>query len=1159
MPFRHRFATTLIVLFCCSIKPTANAQSLEAELKRSLPAQIALEALERGDASRGAVVFHQPHIACSRCHSVGSGQSSLLGPDLAAIAKDTSDAALVESILEPSKVICKGFQSVTVATDDGIVRTGLLVERTESKTAFRDAGRNGELVTFKSDDLADYKLNETSLMPTGQVNQLTSRQQFLDLVRYLIEIRDGGAVRAKELQPSAALIALSIPEYEQHLDHSGLVSRWNEDSFKRGEAIYQRVCANCHGTKDKAGSLPTSLRFGSGKFKNGSDPYAMYRTLTYGFGQMVPQAWMVPSQKYDVIHYIREAYLKHDNPTQYVELAPDLLAGLPKGDTFGPEPSKIETWSAMDYGPSLTHTYEIPGKESNIAFKGIAVRLDPGTGGVSRGRHWMLWDSDTMRVAAAWNSTGGKGENFIDWQGIQFNGAHGVHPRIVGKNAFANSTGPGWGAPATATQNGFKDDQRVIGRDGKPYGPLPRSWAKFLGQYHHGQQVILKYTVDGCEVLESPSLHLPNAQQSTSQSPANVSEQPVPAEGKGWVLRTFNVAPHPRPLTLQVAEHVSKDAMITAIDHPKLSMVSFGDAVVRRGNGPIDTEQTIFAAFAPPSAPVQFLADQRSLRLRLEPNENLLRFSIWQPIDNADLQSTLMSAKSSFDRGQLNVEASDRDLSELIKGGPGRWPERIETQMVTTSSRGPLAVDVLSAPESNPWLAQTRFTGLDFYPDGRIAVCTWDGDVWVVTPIDGKQDERGEQTGNAVTGGVRETDNDVPGNSRRLSWQRVASGLFQPLGLKIIEGKIHLTCRDQLVVLHDLNGDSETDFYQCLNNDHQVTTHFHEFAMGLQIDHEGNFYYAKSGCHGIKATVPHHGTLLRVSKDGLQTEILATGFRAANGVCLNPDGTFFVTDQEGFWNPKNRINWVSVPQDGQPNFYGNMWGYHDVTDESDNAVVPPLCWITNAFDRSPAELLWVDSKAWGPLNGSLLNLSYGYGKVFLVPHERVGDLMQGGMIELPIPSFPTGVMRGRFSADDGCLYLCGMFAWAGNATQPGGLYRLRATGKPLHLPTKLSATQDGLRLTFTDQLASNSITKDSIQIKTWSLKRTANYGSKHFNEKPLEIDSVELLNDGKTVVIHSTQLQSTWCMEIQYDFRATDGESVTGTMHNTIHALKAKP
>ena len=74
----------------------------------------------------------------------------------------------------------------------------------------------------------------------------------------------------------------------------------------------------------------------------------------------------------------------------------------------------------------------------------------------------------------------------------------------------------------------------------------------------------------------------------------------------------------------------------------------------------------------------------------------------------------------------------------------------------------------------------------------------------------------------------------------------------------------------------------------------------------------------------------------------------------------------------------------------------------------------PLCWITNDFDRSPAELVWVETghRPGGRCEGSLLNLSYGNGKVFVVPHEIVDGQIQGGMCALPIPPFPTGIMRG---------------------------------------------------------------------------------------------------------------------------------------------------
>ena len=76
----------------------------------------------------------------------------------------------------------------------------------------------------------------------------------------------------------------------------------NRAAFDRGKALYQAVCINCHGTAQKAGTLPTALRCWEAPLKNGSDPRAMYRTLTKGFNLMVPQNWMTPEQKYQVIH-----------------------------------------------------------------------------------------------------------------------------------------------------------------------------------------------------------------------------------------------------------------------------------------------------------------------------------------------------------------------------------------------------------------------------------------------------------------------------------------------------------------------------------------------------------------------------------------------------------------------------------------------------------------------------------------------------------------------------------------------------------------------------------------------------------------------------------------------------------------------------------------
>ena len=133
-----------------------------------------------------------------------------------------------------------------------------------------------------------------------------------------------------------------------------------------------------------------------------------------------------------------------------------------------------------------------------------------------------------------------------------------------------------------------------------------------------------------------------------------------------------------------------------------------------------------------------------------------------------------------------------------------------------------------------------------------------------------------------------------------LKWRRIACGLFQPLGVKIVKDQIFVTCRDQLVVLRDLNGDGEIDFYECFNQDHQVTEHFHEFAMGLQTDDVGNFYYAKSARHALTSVVPHHGTLLRISADGSKTDILAKPvFRAAQNGDVPEPGRDVCGDRSG--------------------------------------------------------------------------------------------------------------------------------------------------------------------------------------------------------------------------------------------------------------------
>ena len=137
------------------------------------------------------------------------------------------------------------------------------------------------------------------------------------------------------------------------------------------------------------------------------------------------------------------------------------------------------------------------------------------------------------------------------------------------------------------------------------------------------------------------------------------------------------------------------------------------------------------------------------------------------------------------------------------------------------------------------------------------------------------------------------------------------------------------------------------------------------------------------------------------------------------------------------------------------------------------------------------------------------------------------------------------------------LYACGLFAWAGDQTQPGGFYRVRATGKPMFLPVGLSARKEGMAITFTDPLDPEDRDRPNrvITAKTWTIKRTVNYGSDHFDERAAMIAAARLSADGRTVVLEIPGIAPTWCMEITYRIKGAAGEPVEGVIHNTIHQL----
>ena len=200
--FPVSFSLSLLLILLALFDGTTKGQEMEQRLRAEPQGKLAEDASRLGDAARGAAIFHARAMACSTCHSVGERAESI-GPDLTKIDSKTTDLALVEAVLEPSKTIPPAYATLTILTADGRFITGLPASENAEQLVLRDAALPDRLITLKKQEIESRETAKQSIMPSAQVNQLKDRQQFLDLVRYLMELRDGGASRARELHPPA--------------------------------------------------------------------------------------------------------------------------------------------------------------------------------------------------------------------------------------------------------------------------------------------------------------------------------------------------------------------------------------------------------------------------------------------------------------------------------------------------------------------------------------------------------------------------------------------------------------------------------------------------------------------------------------------------------------------------------------------------------------------------------------------------------------------------------------------------------------------------------------------------------------------------------------------------------------------------------------------
>lgn len=139
-----------------------------------------------GDSGRGKQVFFETSgVSCKNCHRIQK-EGKEIGPELTTIGKKLTRVQLLESILEPSKLIEPKYVTYLAETDDGRIVTGLLLDKNDDEVVLKDAqDKVSRIPRTKIEQLVPQR---QSLMPDLLFRDMTA-QQVADLIEYLSTLK----------------------------------------------------------------------------------------------------------------------------------------------------------------------------------------------------------------------------------------------------------------------------------------------------------------------------------------------------------------------------------------------------------------------------------------------------------------------------------------------------------------------------------------------------------------------------------------------------------------------------------------------------------------------------------------------------------------------------------------------------------------------------------------------------------------------------------------------------------------------------------------------------------------------------------------------------------------------------------------------------------
>ena len=146
------------------------------------------ETLAGGDREKGLNVFFRNEAAqCARCHAIFEYGGNV-GPGLSGLADRLSKEKILESLIDPSAVLAKGYGVVSLEMKNGETISGIVEDETDTHLKLK-IGKE-DIKQVPKSEIAKRQNSPSAMPPLGSI---LSKKDIRDLVAFLSELKDEDA------------------------------------------------------------------------------------------------------------------------------------------------------------------------------------------------------------------------------------------------------------------------------------------------------------------------------------------------------------------------------------------------------------------------------------------------------------------------------------------------------------------------------------------------------------------------------------------------------------------------------------------------------------------------------------------------------------------------------------------------------------------------------------------------------------------------------------------------------------------------------------------------------------------------------------------------------------------------------------------------------